>query len=371
MGSSGSPENTGGASAPKAQCVRGRLPLVEIKRKRGLSLIYSLAASRRLRFTEVLVGKNKRLVWLLFAGAAIAAASAFVAPDSQQTPTAGTAPSEPKIETRTEGNRLSALPQRVAIGEPRGEPFASQSWAPPPPPPALKPEPVRHDPAPQPAKPAAPPVPYRVAGKLVHEGGSQVVLAKGDAVVTVRAGDELEDGYKVESIGSESVALLYLPLGTWHDLPFSSSLSAQAPAAPNVAAVEAGAAQLRWEGPKQVRAGNTFDVALKVTSPQPLRASPLQLSFDAELLQPVNVRAGSFYAGGTFSYRVNPAGSIFVGASGKGAVAADAEFLVLTFRPIRPGATAELKLSSVMLQGASGRPVGHAQPEAFRTNIVQ
>jgi hypothetical protein len=83
------------------------------------------------------------------------------------------------------------------------------------------------------------------------------------------------------------------------------------------------------------------------------------------------VRAGGFFADGMFSYRVNPGGSIFVGASGKGAVPADAELLVVTFRPILPGATAELTLSSLILQGASGRTIAHDRPAAFRTAIVQ
>ena len=88
-------------------------------------------------------------------------------------------------------------------------------------------------------------------------------------------------------------------------------------------------------------------------------------------LEAVDVRAGGFFAGGMFSYRVNPSGSIFVGASGKGAAAADAELLVVTFRPIRPGATAELTLSSVLLQSAAGRSIALDRPTAFRTSIVQ
>ena len=111
-------------------------------------------------------------------------------------------------------------------------------------------------------------------------------------------------------------------------------------------------------------------MALKLTSDQPVRALPLQLSFDAKLLEPVAVRPGSFFADRRFSYRVNPGGSIFVGASGAGAVAADVDFLVVTFRPIRSG-DAELSLSSVVLQGAAGRAIAHEPPATFRTAIVQ
>lgn len=55
-------------------------------------------------------------------------------------------------------------------------------------------------------------MPYRVAGKVVREGAAEVVLAKGDRVVTVREGDTLEDGYRVEAITSDRVTLLYVPL---------------------------------------------------------------------------------------------------------------------------------------------------------------
>jgi hypothetical protein len=224
-------------------------------------------------------------------------------------------------------------------------------------------------------------MPYRVAGQVVRGDGAHVVLAKGDAVLAVREGDTLDGGYRVESIAEDRVTLHYLPLGVRHDLAVVSTLGLDAPPARTaLAAPEPGAApvalagrpaQLRWEGPKEVRAGATFDVALKVTSAHPVRASPLQLGFDAKLLEPIDVRAGGFFADGMFSYRVNRAGSIFVGASGKGAVATDAEIVVVTFRPIRPGATAELTVSSLLLQGAAGRAIAHDRPAAFRTTIVQ
>jgi hypothetical protein len=222
-------------------------------------------------------------------------------------------------------------------------------------------------------------MPYRVAGKVVYEGGAHVVLAKGDRVFWASEGETFEDGYRVDAITPDRVTLTYVPLGVEQHIAMASVLGNEAPrrsfavaAAPPVpGAAAAGPAQLRFEGPPQVRAGSPFNVALKVTSGQPVRASPLQLSYDAKLLEPVNVRAGGFFAEGSFSYRVSPSGSIFVGASGKGAVPADAEFVVVTFKPIQPGSTAELKLSSLILQGAAGRAIVHDQPAAFRTAIIQ
>jgi hypothetical protein len=318
------------------------------------------------------VNRNRLLGLLVIAGAAAAAVS-LVPPSSPPEPEAAKVPARQSGEASAPGP-LAALPERETIGKRRGEAFAARSWTPPP----------SRAPAAAPVAapvPVPPPMPYRVAGQVVRGDGAHVVLAKGDAVLAVREGDTLDGGYRVESIAEDRVTLHYLPLGVRHELAVVSTLGLDAPPARTaLAAPEPGAApvalagrlaQLRWEGPKQVRAGDIFNVALKVTSAQPVRASPLQLGFDAKLLEPVDVRAGGFFADGMFSYRVNRAGSIFVGASGKGAVATDAEIVVVTFRPIRPGATAELTVSSLLLQGAAGRAIAHDRPAAFRTTIVQ
>jgi hypothetical protein len=283
------------------------------------------------------------------------------------------APAVPASGSKPAPGPFAALPSREAMGRPAGEPFGSHARTPPP---------SRAAPAPAPVAPSAPPMPYRVAGLMVQDGVAQVVLARGDRVLTVREGEALDDGYRVETIKPDGVTLVYLPMNARETLPLVSVLGIDAPPAravaqsspqapANAAAAQAGdlrPAQLRFEGPEKVIAGNNFNVALKVTSEQPVRASPLQLSYDAALLEPVGVRAGDFFASGSFSYRINPKGSIQVGALGAGEVAADAEFLVVTFRPIRAGTT-ELKLSSVLLQGATGRAIVHVQPASFRTAI--
>src|SRR5262249_61949107 len=97
----------------------------------------------------------------------------------------------------------------------------------------------------------------------------------------------------------------------------------------------AGGGGLRGKGRARVTAEGEFEVAQKITANKRVRGSPLQLSYDAKLLEPVAVRAGEFFAEGSFTYRVNPSGSITVGAFGKGNVPDDAQFVVVTFQPIR------------------------------------
>jgi hypothetical protein len=276
------------------------------------------------------------------------------------------------------------VPERRGLSRAQGELFAA------PPPPAPKPAAKKAPPpAPVAVAPVAPPMPYRYAGKVVKDSEAEILIAKGDVVLPVKVGDTIDGQYKVEAISGERIDLVYLPLGTRDRIAVSSELDAErpraalpaAPPAPAAAtapssrasasgATSAGPAQLRWDGPEGVAAGESFSVALHVSTSEPLHAAPMQLHFAPDVLQPLDVRPGKFFGKGSFSYRVNPEGSIFVGASSSAAAAGnDAELVVVTFRPLKRGATAELSMGALNLQGASGRAIAHQQPEAYRTAI--
>lgn len=300
---------------------------------------------------------RKKLLACLIAAAAAAALLAPGARAPAPEPRAPIASAAPLAKPMAD-ERFSALPAREALGEPRGEAFAARSWAPPAPRRARSAAHARAVSAPPPAPAAlAPPMPYRLAGEVMHGDETHLVLAKGDAVVMVREGDSLDGGYRVESIGRGSVALVYLPLGITQDLPLASTPGA--------------AAQLRWEGPERVRKGEAFDVALKVTSRQVLSASPLELAFDAEVLELLHVRPGRFFgADAKHSYRVSAQGRVSVGAWGKGGVASDAELVVFTFKPLRPAIAAQLMLASLALEGPVGKPIRAERIDAYRTSIL-
>jgi hypothetical protein len=320
--------------------------------------------------------RRKLLVGLIAAGAVtVAAAWLPTAPtffSSSSTQALQAAAPEKRAESAEGDARFSALPARAPLGELRGALFAAP--APPPKPAAAAPQPA--------AKPTAPPMPYRVAGTVVHDGITKVVLAKGNAVLPIEPGEALDGGYRVESIGPGDIVLLYVPLGVRERLPITPTAAADAPAEPvaraasappQTAAAGAGSrpARVRWDGPERVQAGKNFNVALKVTSDEPLRASPLQMSFDPQLLEAVAVHPGSFFGrNGFFNYHVDPKGSIVISASGPGNVAADAELVILTFKPIRSAAAAEVKISSLVLQGAVGKPIAVEPVSVFRTGIT-
>ena len=333
------------------------------------------------------MGQKKKLLGWVVATAAAAGAWLYFGPSPPPQPEAQAPEKSFRAEPQPGGTPFG-LPSREGLSRPRGELFASNA----PPVRPARPKSTKSEPeAPPPAPPVAPPMPYRVAGQVVHDGPPRVVLARDDRVFFVREGDTLEGGYRVEAIKPDGVTLVYTPLDMRQHLPVASALQVpgalagaasplQAPGAavgvadprsvPGKPAFAGGGrpAQVRWEGPAEVQAGSEFEVALKITSDQAVRGSPMQVSYDAKILEPVAVRAGEFFAQGSFTYRVNP-GSIFVGAFGKGDVPADAEFLVVTFKPIRSGATA-VSLSSLQLQGARGA-LAHEPLAAFRTSIAQ
>ena len=291
-------------------------------------------------------------------------------------------------------SQVLALPERPEFGESRGELFSPHSWEPPAP---------KVAPAPPPA-PVAPPMPYRFAGKFVRGDEYSVMLSKGDLVFPIKQGETIDGAYRVESVGEDTVTLLYLPLRQKSTIQFASELpgaprsagvqpalppqqaaaparavpptapAAAAPAEPaNKPAADGGTARLHWEGPQRVRLGARFDVMLKLTSGQPLAASPMQLRFDPQYLELIGMKAGKYFGGDerNFSYRSSPDGSIYVGASNQNpAPAADAELLILTFKPVKPATAAELTMASLNLHGPAGRPIAFSQPESFRTAIA-
>ena len=95
------------------------------------------------------------------------------------------------------------LPERGGPGG-SGDLFEFRSWTPPAPPPAaLQPsQPVRAEP---------PPNPYRFAGIAMQDGAVQVFLSSGERVYEAKAGEMLDDAWRIKSVQRDSVLLLHVP----------------------------------------------------------------------------------------------------------------------------------------------------------------
>jgi len=102
---------------------------------------------------------------------------------------------------------LSKLEARAG-GDVKNDAFAPKSFAP---------APVAEAPA-RPARPEAPPLPFRYIGKMQDGGKLAVFLANGEESVIASAGQKIGD-YRVDSISEDEVRFTYLPLKTKQVLP--------------------------------------------------------------------------------------------------------------------------------------------------------
>lgn len=77
--------------------------------------------------------------------------------------------------------------------------FAARSWYVPPPPPP-------------PEKPKAPPLPFKIIGRVIDPQDPVVFVSHQNRHLVLRAGDQIDSQYQVESIDRTRIVFLYLPL---------------------------------------------------------------------------------------------------------------------------------------------------------------
>ena len=82
--------------------------------------------------------------------------------------------------------------------------FAAKSWA--------RPATARVMAAPSPAQPVAPPMPFQFVGRIQGREGQTFLLARGAESFSVRAGEEIDSDYWLESVTNETLTIVYLPL---------------------------------------------------------------------------------------------------------------------------------------------------------------
>jgi hypothetical protein len=143
--------------------------------------------------------------WLT-ALAAVAVGIAGIATPERQAPGRTAAQLAPTATFEPRG-LPAALPVRQTFPKARTDPFAARSWTLPAPP-----APVRTA-APEPPVPSVPPNPYRFAGTAHYAGSLKAVFVRDDRVHIAKAGEMLEGGYKLLSVGRDTATLLYTPLG--------------------------------------------------------------------------------------------------------------------------------------------------------------
>ena len=145
----------------------------------------------------------------ILAGVAIVGALASVVAGRER-PTLDLRPPQRSAQAvAAEALDLDKLALRAEPNEAKShvDPFAARSFSP-----RLPAEAAR------PAKPVAPPLPFRYLGKMIEDGTLNVFLARGEESLSVRAGQKLGE-YRVDKVTDSEIVFTYLPLKTKQSLP--------------------------------------------------------------------------------------------------------------------------------------------------------
>jgi len=155
-----------------------------------------------------------------------------------------------------------------------------------------------------------------------------------------------------------------------------AAIAQGAPAAAQPAVQSGGAAQLLWQGPTQLTAGDSFALQLIMQADQPVVSLPLAIAFDPRVVQVADVSEGGFLRqnGGetSFTYRVDPAGQVLITGtrSGDGGATAQDAVATLNFRALAPG-DSRVELITVAPVGSRGSAISARLPPAHRVIVVQ
>lgn len=133
---------------------------------------------------------------------------------------------------------------------------------------------------------------------------------------------------------------------------------------------------LSWQGPRQVKAGEQFQLALMLKTNGGLRSLPFQMAYDPNALKVVGVAEGGFFkqnnAQTSFTSNVDvAAGKIFVGVvrPGSEGAAGESSLATITFKALVPQPKAEVKLLTATPVGAGDKTPHPDLPDAYAVTI--
>ena len=98
--------------------------------------------------------------------------------------------------------------QRPAAPAMQSDPFAPRSFA----------APARPARAAATEAPGAPPLPFTYVGRLTQGGVTEVFVTRGDELISIAAGSNIDAEYRVDAISESRIAFTYLPLKTKQSL---------------------------------------------------------------------------------------------------------------------------------------------------------
>lgn len=147
-----------------------------------------------------------RIVFLLVILAGVALWIALDGRTHGDATPAAVPPSRRAVGTGSEPPALTGpradIASRRALAPLHADPFRAAPWIVP----AARPR--------RKAAPAAPPLPFRFVGRVYEGATMRLFLSRGDKLYSVRQGDALDGGYRIESVSDTSITFLYRPTGT-------------------------------------------------------------------------------------------------------------------------------------------------------------
>lgn len=170
------------------------------------------------------MGEAVKLRWMVLLSALMLTLAAMVYPTGQDDVAESTIvpPRVPKKHIEKPG--VAPLVAAITSIDSDFDPFAPRGWqAPPPPSSTQKVTPVIAAPVEVQAPAGPPPLPFRFMGRLNGEDEQVVYLNLGGKALIARAGEVLENTYKVLSINARDIEFEHIPTGESQSMSIPTS----------------------------------------------------------------------------------------------------------------------------------------------------
>lgn len=127
-------------------------------------------------------------------------------------------------------------------------------------------------------------------------------------------------------------------------------------------------AQLQWQGPTQLKQGESFPLQLTIQSEQPIFGLPLAVGFDPKIFQVISVTEGDFLKQGgiqtSFTSRVDQSGQVIINTNRSGDVGSTLTGSVMTinFKALSRSDGSRVQLLNITPSGSQGRIISAPLP---------
>ncbi len=133
--------------------------------------------------------------------------------------------------------------------------------------------------------------------------------------------------------------------------------------------------QLQWQGPPNVKVGESFSLQLVMRSDQAITSVPLAIAFDNKVLQVTGIQEGDFLKQGgaqtTFTSKIDPSGQILISGtrSGTGGATESGSIVTINFRSLAPSDSSRVQLVTISPITINGQGLITALPAAYSIQV--